>query len=354
MAKIYSPKEYDIFIGLDVDKKQFCLTAQDHDTMNRAKAIPSEPEQLYNYVRNHFKNKRVLFAYEAGPTGYHLYDYLSAQKETCLVVSPASIPKIPNQKVKNNRLDSRKICEELKSGKLKSIRVPEDNYRQLRHLIKLRENYAYNSKITKQRIKALLLHTHLYAHIKDSTQNWSKNYIRTLEQLPCPGAVRLRLDMLLMDLDYARKQNSSLLRQLRQFIKQHKDICRHVQFLCSIPGIGLLTATSLLGRTGDPKNMKNVRELSAFVGLVPTERSTGNNINRGSITHLGNSVLRSLLIEAAWTAIRKDKELNQFFFRIKKRHHPKAGSRKAIVAVARKLTHRIYRVLKEQRVYVPH
>lgn len=157
-----------------------------------------------------------------------------------------------------------------------------------------------------------------------------------------------------MDLDYARKQTTSILRQLRMFIGSNKGMHQYIQYLISIPGIGFITAITLLGRIGDPRRLENVRELSAFVGLVPTEHSTGDDVNYGSITHLGNRYLRSLIIEAAWSAIRKDKELNQFYHRIKNRHHPKIGARKAIVAVARKLTQRIYRVLKEQRSYIVH
>jgi transposase len=271
-----------------------------------------------------------------------------------MVVSPLSIPKAPNQRVKNNRVDSLQIVDELKAGKLKSIRVPEGPYRELRHLIILRENYAHSRKVAKQRIKSLLLYAHLYPLLKDIEQKWTCAYMHVLKELPCSDAVRQRLDMLLMDLTYSRQQTISILRQLRTFVKCHKNIRGYTYYLISIPGIGLITALSLLGRIGDPRNLKNVRELSAFVGLVPTERSTGDQVNRGPITHLGNRILRSLLIEAAWSAIRKDKELNQFFHRVKNRHHPKVGSRKAIVAVARKLTQRIYRVLKEQRVYSVH
>ena len=304
MTPTYLPKDYDIFLGIDVDKNNFSFTVQDHNIMSKAKTIPSRPQQLYNYVKNQFAGKKVLFAYEAGPTGYHLHDYLSAKKQDCLVVSPLSIPKAPNQKVKNNRIDSRKIVEELKSGKLKSIPVPQGPYRELRHLINLRDNYTHNRKVAKQRIKSLLLYTYLYSGLKDIGQNWSNNYIQVLKELPCSNAVRQRLNMLLMDLDYARKQTSSILRQLRTFIKSHKEIQQYMHYLVSIPGIGFITAISLLGRIGDPRKLRNVRELSAFVGLVPTEKSTGDDVNRGSITHLGSRILRSLLIEAAWSAIR--------------------------------------------------
>lgn len=350
----YLAKDYDVFIGLDVDKASYSFTIQDHDIMNRSKKIPSESNNFFQYVRNHFPDKKVLCAYEAGPTGFELYDHLSQNNIDCLVISPLSMPKAPNQKVKNNRIDSQKITEELKAGKLKSIRVPQGPYRELRHLVNTREIYVHNRKIAKQRIKALLLYTHLHKDLKDTDQNWSNNYIQRLKELSCSSSVRHRLHMLLMDIDYARKQTTSILRQLRNFCKDHKQIKAFMTYLLSIPGIGFITASSLLARVGDPENLKNVRELGAFTGLVSSEKSTGNSIQQGSITHLGNRILRSLMVEAAWSAIRKDSELDQFYHRIKSRHHPKIAARKAIVAVARKLTTRIYCVLKEQRNYIVH
>ncbi|MDD5477604.1 MAG: transposase [Candidatus Omnitrophica bacterium] len=98
--------------------------------------------------------------------------------------------------------------------------------------------------------------------------------------------------------------------------------------------------------------LSNPRELGAFIGLVPREHSTGDKISKGSITHMGDVFLRSLLIEASWVIIRKDTRMRQFYDRIRSRHHPHIAARKAIVAVARKLTLIIYRVLKEQRDYI--
>lgn len=350
----YLPKDYDTFIGIDVDKNSFAFTVKDHGTMSRAKKIPANPENLYNYIQKHFVHERVLCAYEAGPTGFHLHDYLTQRGQPCFIVSPLSIPKAKNDLVKNNRIDSEKLSTHLRTGELKAIRVPYGYYRELRHLINLRENYVYNRKAAKQRIKALLLSEYLYPVLKDVEQNWSNNYIQHLKNLSCTPAVRQRLDMLLMDLDYARKQTLSILKQLRVFNKEFPEIKQNVEYLKSIPGIGFITAISILGRIGDPLNLKDVREIAAFVGIVPTEKSTGDTINQGSITHLGNRNLRCLFIEAAWVAIRKDTELHQFYCRIKARHHPKIAARKAIVAVARKLTQRIYKILKEQRMYTVH
>lgn len=350
----YKPADYDIFVGIDVDKNSFSATFKDHMELNYSKKMPSEPQHLYNYIKKNFPDKKVICVYEAGPTGYHLYDYMKKKSQPCLMVSPLSIPKAPNQKVKTNRTDSNKLATELKSGNIKPIRVPEGCYRDLRYLVGSYENYAKMQKIAKQRIKALLLHANLNAAIKETDSHWSNRYIKLLTNIECSYGVKTRLNMLLVDLDYAKVQTLNILRRLKDFFKEHKTLDKYRQCLQSIPGIGFKTATTILGRIGDPANLKDLREISSFLGLVPKEDSTGDSINRGSITHMGNPTLRSLLIESSWTAIRKDKELEQFYHRIKKRHHPKIGKRKAITAVARKLTHRIYCVLKEQRNYIVH
>jgi transposase len=352
MITNYQPLDYDILIGIDVDKTSFAFTTMDHYNMKRSKKIPAEPDQLYNYIENHFEGKSVLCAYEAGPTGFHLYDELKKKGQPCLVVAPTSIPKAPNQKVKNNRIDSEKLSRYLKSGELKSIRVPESDYRELRQLVKSRELYARHQRSAKQRIKALLLSVHLYPEIQDVEQNWSNNYVQRLKTLSCSEAVRHRLDMLLMDLTYARQQLVSSQKVLKKFCEDHSQIKTNMAYLRSIDGIGFITAANLLGKIGDPCYLTNVRELAGFAGLVPREHSTGNAIRMGSITHLGDPALRSLLIEAAWIAVRKNTSLQQFYHRVKQKHHPKIAAQKAIVAVARKLTCIIYAVLKEQKMFV--
>ena len=352
MAPItYEPQNYSTFVGIDVDKNSYAITIKDSIGLSVSKKMPANPEHLHNHIKKQYGDRDVIFAYEAGPTGFGLFDYLKAQGQTCMVVSPLSIPKASNERVKNNRIDSEKIADHLKSGQLRSVRVRQGGFRELRHLIHVREYQVQLRKAAKQRIKSLLLLTGMHDQLKDTEQNWSANYIRCLKEMCCSGSVRIRLDIYLTDLENSRKQTERVLKELRQFVQQNDEIHKSIRCLESIPGIGFITAVTLLGRIGSPQNLRNVREISAFVGLVPREKSTGDNVNRGSITHLGNAALRALLIECSWTAIRKDKELAQFFHRIKNRHHPKIGSRKAIVAVARKLTQRVYRVLKEQRKY---
>jgi len=322
--------------------------------MRRQRKIPSKPSDFYNYIENNFKGRRVVCAYEAGPTGFHLYDYLNQLQVPCYVTSAAGIPKPPNERVKTNRLDSGKIVEYLMSGEFKPIRVPEGPYRELRHLVKIRERYTFERKATKQRIKSLLLYTNLHTAIEDEDANWSTSYIQRLRDLECSFAIRHRLDMLLEDLTYNREKTAAIHRTIRTFCREHPEINEYMRYLQSIPGIGFIVASAVLGHVGDPSQLSNQREIGAFLGLTPSERSTGDTVRKGSITHLGNKILRSLLVEAAWVTIRKDKQLNQFYYRIRNKHHASYGSKLAITAVARKLTHIIYRVLKDRRPYIQH
>jgi transposase len=349
---VYNSNDYDIFIGIDVDKTSFSFTVKDQEQMNRSHRIPADPENLYRYLEKTYNGKRVICAYETGGSGYHLHDYLTSRGIRCLMVPPLSIPKAANDRTKNNRLDSERISQHLKNGDMSPIRIPDYDFRELRQLIRSRQDYVNLGRITKQRIKALLLFCHLNPLIKDTLQNWSNRYLKRLKAVSCTPATRQRLDLLLADLDYARNQQLKVIKELRGVALENACLTANIRFLRSIPGIGFITAITILAKIGDPRHLSNPRELGAFIGLVPREHSTGDRISKGSITHMGDGVLRSLLIETSWVIIRKDKRMRQFYDRIRCRHHPHIGARKAIVAVARKLTLIIYRVLKEQREYI--
>lgn len=349
---LYNAELYDIYIGNDVDQKSFALNIRERYRQVMTKTIPADPQQLYNFAKRQFPGRRVVVGYEAGPTGFGLYDYLTGHDMPCVMISPASVPKPANQRVKTNRIDARKISTMLAEGDFKPVRIPQGTYRELRNLVQVRENYARYQRSAKQRIKSLLLYTGLHTTCRDFEQHWSAGYIQHIKTLECTPAVRFRLDRLLEDLDYARHQLLKATKGLRTFCRSDKDIKEHVHNLQTIPGIGFVTSTTLLGRIGDPQDLQGLRELSAFCGIVPRENSTGDKVTRGSITGSGNKVLRALLVESAWVAIKHDKELEQFFWRIANRHHIKYGKQKAIVAVAHKLTLRIYRVLSQRREYI--
>jgi len=310
--------------------------------------MPYQAEGLLKFVGRQFPQKQIAFVYEAGPTGFGLHDELTHAGYPCLVVSPSMVPQAAGNRIKTNRLDSQKLAESLRGGQLKSIHVPSEPYRQLRHLTQLRDTFVQQSRATQCRIKALLL---LEGIAFPGTQ-WSQVTINKLECLICSEAVHFKLTRLIQTLRFAQAQIKDTTKEILRFCRQEAEINQCLDYLISIPGIGIATSTQLLARIGDWRNLKHVRQLASFLGLVASERSTGDSIRRGRITRAGDSRLRNKLIQAAWAAIRQDSELRAFYYRIHNRHASTQASYKAIVAVARKLTTRIYAVLTQQRVYV--
>lgn len=344
-------REFEIFGGLDVDKKSIAVTFMSHQGILQSFSMPYRAENLLSYVGKHFAGKKVAFAYEAGPTGWGLYDRLTAEGHLCVVAAPSMIPKVPGQRVKTNRLDSQKLSEHLRGGQLKSVHVPSQSYRQLRQLVQLRDTFVQDLVATKLRVKALLLFEGLEFPPAPAGSQWSLIVRGKLKKVSCSSAVRFKLDQLMESLESTEKRVVQTIKEIRRFYQQDPEFCQAMRHLKSIPGIGEIVASHLLARVGDPQQIGNVRQLAGFIGLVPTERSTGDRVARGHITRSGDGRLRSKLIQAAWSAIRQDPELREFYRSVYQRHPRDRAARKAIVAVARKLTTRIYAVLKQQRPY---
>ena len=350
--KPFIPQQYDVFAGLDVDKKSISVTFSNHrQGFIRSLHMPYSVEHLLKHVRRHFGDQRVAFAYEAGPSGYGLYDGLSAQGYDCLVAAPSMIPRAPGQRVKTNRLDSRGLSENLRGGQLKSIRIPSPIYRELRHLTQLRDILVSEVAGMKQRVKSLLLFEGIAFPLAPAGSQWSLKVKARLRKLECSRGVRFKLDQLLDSVEFCEKQVVKVTKEIRRFCQSDPELSQSIKYMMSVSGIGWIVASQLLGRIGDWRELENVRQLGGFLGLVPTEHSTGERTDRGSITRSGDGRLRSKVIQASWSAIRQDGELREFFRSVCRRHPRGVGPKVAIVAVARKLSARISAVLMEQRPY---
>lgn len=351
-SQTFIPRDYDVFSGLDVDKRSISVTFTDHQGFLKSLRMPYSAEHLLNHVRKYFPGKKVAFAYEAGPTGYGLYDGIVAQGYPCLIAAPSMIPKAPGQRVKTNRLDSRALSENLRGGQLKSIHVPSALYRELRHLTQLRDVVVSEMVGMKQRIKSLLLMEGIEFPPAPAGSQWSFMVKDKLRKLPGSRTVRFKLDQLLDSLEFNEKQVFKTTREIRRFFHNDPELSQCIKYLMTISGIGWIVASQLLARIGDWRQLHNIRQLAGFLGLVPTEQSTGERTNRGSITHTGDGRLRSKLIQASWSAIRQDGELREFYRTVYRNHPREIAARVAIVAVARKLSVRISVVLMKQRPYV--
>lgn len=343
------PRDYDIFTAMDVDKRSMMVTFTDHEKLLSSLRLPYSSKDLLNYTQKHFPQQRIAFVFEAGPTGFGLYDDLVKERHRCLVVAPSMVPVEPGRRVKTNRIDSQSLSIKLRGGELKGIHVPSPKYRELRHLVHLRDTQSKQLTATKCRIKSLLL----YEGIPFPAENgkWSARVIAQLKQLPCSATVRFELKQLIKTLQFHFESASVAQREIRRFCKEDPELQESIRLLTSIPGIGSIISTHLVARLGDWREINDVRQIAGFLGLASRENTTGDRVRRGEITRTGDSRLRNKLIQGAWVAIRRDGELRAFYRRIYQRNPKNVAAKKAIVAVARKLTTRIYAVLKERRPY---
>ena len=340
-----------LFVGLDVDKASICLTVRDDKTFLKSLKMPYDSQNLLSFINNHYSALSIRYAYEAGPTGFGLYDDIVKAGYDCLVVSPGNIPNAPNNRVKTNRLDSKKLADLLSGDQLKGIRVPREPIRQLRSLVSLRYTYMQDIRAYKCRIKAELLLDGLKFPAAPKGSQWSNRVVKELRELDAPAVISFKVNSMVNHLEHLVEQMRLTEVALKSHINGDAELKRCIAYLMSCPGIGWRIACYVLARIGDWKHLGSSKEAGAFFGLVPRENSTGDRTDRGSITKCGDPRLRSMLIQGAWAAIRKDSELRAFYERVCANHNVKVAARVAIVAVARKLAERMHCVLKEQRMY---
>jgi transposase len=172
---------------------------------------------------------------------------------------------------------------------------------------------------------------------------------KTLRARAWSPTVRFKREQVLDSLAFPEQPVRKTTKEIRRFCQRAPELAQCSQYLRTIPGLGWIGASQVLARSGDGRELNNVRQLAGFLGVVPTEHSTGDRTERGSITHTGDGRLRSKLSQAAWSAIRQDDELREFFRSICRTHPRPLASRVASVAVARKLRGRIAVVLRQQR-----
>ncbi|MDM7912242.1 MAG: IS110 family transposase [Methanotrichaceae archaeon] len=347
------PGDYDLFVGMDVDKRSAAVTLSNDAGQMKSLKMGYDPQATISYVRQRFPGRRAIFAYEAGPTGFGLHDALVEAGYKCLVAAPAMVPTQRGKQVKTNKLDSIKLSTSLKAGQITGIRVPSHIYRELRELVGLRDQLVRHISATKHRIKSMLLAESLAFPAAPPSGQWSKRVVRELRELACSPAVRFKLDTYLEQLKADYGQAAQVKTATQTMIDTDPELSESVRLLMSMPGVGWVIASAVVARVGDPRLLGRSEEMASFLGLVPRESSTGDHDGRGHITKGGDAHLRAQLVQGAWTAIRIDEELGEFYRRVLGSHSRRGGAGVAIVAVARKMAIRMSCLLKERREYQP-
>ena len=291
-----------IFIGLDTHKDfhevAYCEDGRGVDAVHYGR-IPSSKQSIKKLVRqfeSKYPSATLHFVYEAGPCGYWIYRLLTSLGHVCYVVSPSLIPKKPGERIKTDRRDALKLVKLLKSEDLTPIYVPEPDDEAVRDLSRARETAMKDLKDAKYQLKALLLRNNIHYA---GTDNWSKKHLRWLTELVLPHpAQQIVLQEYLQTIEQRIARLDRLDNELIHHVRQWRyyPVVKAIQ---AMRGIRLVIAVGVVAELGDIKRFDHPSKLMSYLGLVPSEHSSGGKRRLGAITKCGNRRARRLLIEGA-------------------------------------------------------
>src|SRR5947209_1202105 len=287
-----------VTIGLDVHAASVRLAAVRGDELLEERTLPYGHEGVERALR---RWPRVRCCYEAGPTGFGLYRHLVERGIACDVVAPGLVPQRPGDRIKTDPRDARKLAQLHAAGLLAPIQVPAPQLEAARDLIRAREDARIERMRARHRLGKLLLRNDR----RLPTKTWGVGRRRWLGQQRFAEPPRqAAFDDYLHALDLVDARIATLEREIAALAAE-PAFAPIVGPLRCLRGIDTLTALGIAAEVGDFNRFQTAAEFMSFVGLVPSERSSGERRRQGSITKTGNPHLRRLLVEAAWSADRR-------------------------------------------------
>jgi transposase len=305
---------YSKYVGLDVHKETIAVSVAEANggEVRYVGEIANTPEAVVKLVRQLRKGEAALsFCYEAGPCGYELHRQLVKLGFDCQVVAPSLIPKKPGDRVKTDRLDSLTLARLHRAGELTAVWVPDEAQEALRDLTRAREDMGRFQRQAKQRLLAFLLrHSKSYP----GKSRWTKAHYRWLETVTFAQPVQQIVFQEYVDAVQAMTRRVEALNDQIESAGRHSEVVAQIEGYMALRGINRLTATIILAEIGDLRRFASAPQLMKYLGVVPSEHSSGPSKSRGGITKTGNGHVRRVLVEAAWTyrhPARKTKDLQR-------------------------------------------
>ena len=296
--------KYPAYIGLDVHKETIAvaLAWAGRDVPESWGEIANRPKsvaKLVERLNREFEGEVLLFCYEAGPCGYVLYRQLLELGHDCQVVAPSLIPKKPGERIKTDRRDARKLAQALRSGDLTAVWVPDEEQEAMRDLTRARDDFKGQERKARQQLNAYVLR-HGHAWPPNKTR-WTQTHYNWLESLKFPHDWQQVVLQEYIDAVKAGSQRvADITAQMERVLPQW-SLAPVVDSLVALRGIDKLAAMVLLAELGDISRFESPKQLMAFLGLVPSEHSSGGRRRQGAITKTGNRHARRMLVESAWS-----------------------------------------------------
>ena len=287
------------FVGLDVHKDTIAVAVAE---VGRARArlvgsMAHDVGKLIKLLARYGEPEAVQVVYEAGPTGYGLQRELARRGYPCQVIAPSLIPKRAGDRIKTDRRDGLRLAELSRAGELRAIWIPDPADEAIRDLARAREDAVNARTQVRQQLKGFLLRRDVRYAGKTS---WSKTYYRWLATLNFGlSGAQTAFTEYWQAVSAADERVARLTDALLHSIEGWR-FASVVLALQALRGIDQISAIGLVAEIGDIGRFAHPRQLMAYLGLVPSEQSSGERVARGSITKTGNAHARRLLTEAAW------------------------------------------------------
>jgi len=289
------------YVGLDVHKKTIAVAfADEGDSEVRSYGvIDSDLSSLDKIVRKLVsRGVEPRFVYEAGPCGYGIYRHLKEQNIECMVAAPSLIPKKSGDRIKNDRRDAKKLARLYRSGELTGVHVPKSEDEAMRDLTRAREDSKTAERKARQQLNAFLLRHGL---IYSGKSNWSLAHWRWISDIKMEHeAQQFTLQEYVDTARSCSERVERIIEKIRLLAGQWR-FSPVVEAIQALRGVSLVVAATVVAEIGDLRRFDNPRKLMAYLGLIPSEHSTGEHTKRGGITKTGNGHARRMLTEAAWS-----------------------------------------------------
>ena len=293
-------KSSKLFVGMDVHKDSIDVATGDEagGEVRHYGAIGGELAAVARLARRlESQGKALVFVYEAGPCGFGIYRLLRSRGHECWVVSPGMTPRSNADRVKTDRRDSLKLARLARAGELTAIHVPDAHDEAVRDLVRTREDAVIMQRQARQRLAALLLRNDIRYAGKTA---WTPAHRRWIAGLKLPhGAQQIAFEEYVQAVEEA----SARVERLGAAIQAELVHWRWrpvVEALQAFRGIQAIHAVRIVAELGDLSRFASPRQLMAYLGLVPSEHTTGERRRQGAITKTGNSSARRAFVEAAW------------------------------------------------------
>src|SRR5262245_52491716 len=325
------------YVGLDVHSKHICACALNEQGQETHRTRVRALDELLRFLKG--LPDRFEVCYEASCGYGHYHDLLKPLADRVVVAHPGQLRLIFRSKDKNDRKDAERLAKLLYPGEAPAVHVPSPDVRGWRELINCRSQVIAKRTRAKNAARALLRSAGVVPPRQPGL--WTKKGLAWLRQLDLPTASqRLRRDLLLEEIETLIRQGRRLEQQLNRQAEQTPAVSR----LRSIPGVGIRTAEAVAAFIDDPQWYRHAKAVGSYFGLVPRQDQSGDRNRLGHITREGAPVVRQLLAEAAWQAIRRSPSVRAFYERTR-REDPQR-QKIALVATAHYLVRVMWAMLR--------